>query len=373
MRVVTACLTVLMLALTSGVASAQKAPEVPQDPVVLEFATRALPYYPASSFAIRKDERFMTASGAYRIVEVQRECASQFLSGISTLVVDEPGKAIWVASVGELPLGETNASATAVRNFVSDFLPKAMEQNMRIRSTVDWDVERSGSSALVPFELVIQSGYGTYRRPGAVSLTGGHVLIGARYPMGEDPVAFRRELFRSSDAVIWDHGEAEAKVTIVEFSDLQCPACRVKWPLIKGAMGKHQGAVEHGMVHFPLPAIHPWAFRAASGAWCVADQNTALQSQFKETFYNLQQVMETDLVTDTARDYVASNGLDEAAFDACYLKPASIDAIHGQMNLGNRLGINSTPTYFVNGWEVRAPDASWFMAMIDNMVETGEP
>jgi protein-disulfide isomerase len=186
-----------------------------------------------------------------------------------------------------------------------------------------------------------------------VSLTGGHIVIGARYSLDEDPVETRRKAFAGADEVIWDHAAAGAKVQIVEFSDLECPACRVKWPLIKGAVQKHGDAVVHGMVHFPLPAIHPWAFRAASAAWCVADQDASQQSAFKETFYSMQGIMEVDLVTSTAKDTVVGSGLDEAAFDACYLRPVSIDAIHAQMNLGNRLGINSTPTYFVNGWLVQ--------------------
>ncbi len=373
MRKATTTLMILVAAMALSTAGAQEPPSVKQDPELPRFASRVLPFYPNSTFTIQAERQFRTASGSYRIVEVKRACASPHLSGISTLVVDEPARRVWIGSVGELPLAGSNASATAVREFVSDFLPQAMERNMRIRSEVDWEVDRAGGTTLVPFDLVIQSGYGAYRRTGAVSLTGGHIVIGARYSLDEDPVETRRKAFAGADEVIWDHAAAGAKVQIVEFSDLECPACRVKWPLIKGAVQKHGDAVVHGMVHFPLPAIHPWAFRAASAAWCVADQDASQQSAFKETFYSMQGIMEVDLVTSTAKDTVVGSGLDEAAFDACYLRPVSIDAIHAQMNLGNRLGINSTPTYFVNGWLVQAPDASWFGAMVDSIVATGDP
>jgi hypothetical protein len=373
MRSLLTNLIALALAVALPAGAADESAPVKQDPEILRFASRALAFYPNSTFTIRSDRQFKTASGSYRIVEVKRDCASPFLSGISTLVVDEPARAVWIASVSELPLAGTNSSATALRQFVSDALPKAMERNMRIRTTVDWEVDRSDATTLVPYDLVVQSGYGEYRKTGAVTLNGGHLLLGARFSLDEDPVETRRKLFAGSEAVIWDRAPGEASVQIVEFSDLECPACRMKWPLIKAAVEKSEGAAVHGMVHFPLPTIHPWAFRAASAAWCVAAQDTSRQSAFKESFYSMQGIMEVDLVTPTAKDFVAADGLDEASFDACYLKDVSIDGIHAQMDLGNRLGINSTPTYFVNGWLVQAPDASWFGAMVDSIAATGEP
>ncbi len=138
-------------------------------------------------------------------------------------------------------------------------------------------------------------------------------------------------------------------------------------------LGKHPNAIRHGLVSYPLTQIHPWAFRAASASWCIALQDPHQLIPFKETFYDLQREMEVSLVTPTSVDFVAGRGLDEAAFRSCYLKKPSIEAVHAQMGLGKILGVNSTPTYFVNGWKIQVPDGIWFPAFVDRLIEGQEP
>ena len=122
------------------------------------------------------------------------------------------------------------------------------------------------------------------------------------------------------------------------------------------------------MVSFPLTTIHPWAFRSAAASWCVSRQGAKLLTPFKELFYSLQSEMEVSLVTPTALDFVAGNGLDEQAFRSCYLREPSLDAVHGQLELSHRLGVIATPTYFVNGWLVQAPDEAWFGSMVERLL-----
>ena len=109
--------------------------------------------------------------------------------------------------------------------------------------------------------------------------------------------------------------------------------------LVASAIEANGAAVRHGMVSFPLTTIHPWAFRAASATWCVGAQQSDLLLPFKELFYSLQRDMQVSLVTPTAVDFATGNGLDDGAFRSCYLRSASIDAVHRQIELGtgNRL------------------------------------
>ena len=78
-------------------------------------------------------------------------------------------------------------------------------------------------------------------------------------------------------------------------------------------------------------------------------------------------------VTPTSIDFIDGRGLDEAAFRECYLRPPSIDAVHQQLGLGHSMGVNATPTYFVNGWRVQVPDGVWFPAFIDTLLKGQEP
>ena len=246
-------------------------------------------------------------------------------------------------------------------------------KKLRMRAKVDWNVTKTGPSALLPFNLEVDTGYGTFRSPGAVTVDGKYVLLGAPLPYDQDPVAYRREQFEQSGSVMWDHEDEGAIVRIVEFSDFECPACRTKWPLIKKEVQEHGKAILHGMVNFPLQSIHPWAFRAASAAWCISDLSPTHLPQFKETFYGLQDDMELSLVTPTSVDFVIGQGLDEDRFRECYLKKVSIDAVHAQMAFGNAVGISSTPSYFINGWMILAPDFLSLETLVNALIAGEEP
>ena len=249
-----------------------------------------------------------------------------------------------------------------------------MQGSLRLKATVDWSDPPYRAGALLPFWLQIDTGYGTYRKAAAVTADGAYVVLGPVYPMGIDLVTYRRDLLATNEFVVWDSvGSENAAVSIVEFSDLECPACRHKWPLVKEAIEKGGAGVKHGMVSFPLTAIHPWAFRSAAASWCVAEQSPSLLVPFKETFYDLQPEMEVSLVTPTARDFVAANGLDEAVFNECYLKKPSLEAVNGQLALGQAMGVMATPTYFVNGWMVSMPDPEWFPGLLERLAAGLEP
>jgi len=362
-----------LLAFSTVVTAADdKVPE--PDPKLVEFVQRAIAWYPDSTFKLVENSRHQTASGSYRVVGVERSCASKVLTGTTTMLVDEVTSTAWIGSVGELPLQSAGVELEALKKFVEEFLPQALKASMNLKTRVQWSGGPFRPGALVPFDLMTDSGYGEYPRPAAVTADGAYVVLGANLPLKKDPVAYRRELLAESDLVIWDSGSgAEAPLEIVEFSDLECPACRSKWTLVEAAIKEHGHAIRHGMVSFPLTMIHPWAFRAASASWCVTRQNPELMIPLKEVFYSLQREMEVSLVTPTSLDFVAGNGLDEEAFRACYLREASLKGVLRQMGLGQRLGVRSTPTYYVNGWVVQVPKEDWFPGFVERLLAGEAP
>ena len=351
----------------------QNAPE--PAPKVMRFVERALAWYPNSEFQLVSNTRFQTPSGSYRFVEIARSCASPLLTGKPTMLVDENADTIWLGSVGELPpFQAAGAGPEALRTFLSNFLPEALKASMGIKVEIEWDAGPRRPGALIPFYLKVDSGYGSYRRQAAVTADGKYLVMASEMPLNQDPVAYRRRLLADSDIVIWDTAAGgKASVEIVEFSDLECPACKSKWPIINLVLQKNAGAVRHGMVSYPLTMIHPWAFRAASASWCVALQDPHALIGFKEVFYDLQREMEVSLVTETSVDFVVGRDLDEETFRECYLRPPSIDAVHLQLSLGQNLGVTATPTYYVNGWQIQVPDGSWFPAMVERLIRGEEP
>ena len=362
----------LVLSLSASAAEGQT-PE--PDPTVLRFVQRALPWCPDSTFEMVENTRHQTPSGSYRVVTVERNCASKALTAKPTVLVDEVSSSAWFGSVGKLPFENAGVEAKALRTFVEGFLPDALRASMNLKVRVEWDAGPHRPGALIPFELVVTTGYGEYRRAAAVSSDGEYLVLGSDMPLKEDPVAYRRKLLSGSELVMWDSesGAKEPSLEIVEFSDLECPACRGKWPLIQQELKKHGHAIRHGMVSFPLTMIHPWSFRAASASWCVAQQNPQLLIPFKETFYSLQREMEVSLVTPTSVDFASGNGLDETIFRNCYLRESSIVPVHDQMALAHRLNVHATPTYFVNGWMVQMPDPLWFPDFVNRLLAGEEP
>ena len=364
---------VLVIAGDATVAAQDSATPEPDERTV-RFVQRFIAWYPDSNFKLIENTRYQSPAGSYRVVVVERTCASKLLTGQPKVLVDETADTAWLGSVGELPFQGAGAEPAAVRTFIETFLPEALKASMNLKATVEWDAGPRRPGALMPLTLLIDTGYESYRRPAAVTADGKFLVMGSEMPLGEDPVAYRRRLFADSELVMWDTEDGAAtKVEIVEFSDFECPACKGKWPIIQMVLGKHPSAIRHGLVSYPLTQIHPWAFRAASASWCIALQDPHQLIPFKETFYNLQREMEVSLVKDTSLDFVAGRGLDEAAFLACFLKKPSIDAVHAQMGLGKILGVHSTPTYFVNGWKIQVPDGIWFPAFVDRLIEGQEP
>lgn len=344
------------------------------DPRTVRFFQRAVSWYPDSVFRLVENERYQTSSGSYRFVTVERTCASQLLSGKPSAVIDEGADTIWMGSVGELPSDGMGKDPESLKTFLSGFLPEAMRASMNLKVKVEWSTGPMKPGAVLPLDLLVDTGYGHTRRKAGVTADGKYLVIGSEMSLKEDPVAARRRLLAESDVVVWDSAAGQgAQVEIVEFSDFECPACKNKWPLIEQVLEQQGRAVRHGMVSFPLTMIHPWAFRSANAAWCVARQNAESLIPLKEVFYSLQREMEVAQVTPTAVDFVAGHGLDEAAFLACYLRNPSIDAVHRQMTLGNTIGVRATPTYVVNGWIVQVPGEPWFSDMVARLVAGEEP
>jgi protein-disulfide isomerase len=361
-------------AVGTSIAAAED-PLIDQDPEVLRFVERSIAWYPDSSFRVVSDERTQTPSGSYRTVRVERSCANTILSGEPALVIDEVTGIAYLGAVGELPFQQTGASPRALRPFLEGLLPEVLQRNMNMKVRVSWDVpEGTTPGAVIPFQLMIDTGYGEFARATAVTSDGNLFIMGAGMPLDGDPVAIRRALFAGSEAVVWDHdGGSDTRVEIVEFSDLECPACKGKWPLIKSVVESLGDKVRHGMVSFPLTAIHPWAFRASSATWCIGQQQADQVIPFKELFYDLQRDMEVGLVTPTSVDFVAANGLDEEIFRDCYLRSSSLDSVHAQLALGNQVAVSATPTYFVNGWMIQMPQEDWFPELVNRLAEGLEP
>jgi protein-disulfide isomerase len=153
-------------------------------------------------------------------------------------------------------------------------------------------------------------------------------------------------------------GTQDAKVTIVNFDDLECPYCaRMHEQLFPATLDRYKGLVKFYYKDYPLVEIHPWALHAAVDANCLADQSGEAYWRFVDYVHS-----HGDEVTGTAHDVPqALKTLDKLAheeglrskvdvtkLDACIAKQDE-SVVRASMKLGDSLAVNGTPTLFING------------------------
>jgi protein-disulfide isomerase len=140
-------------------------------------------------------------------------------------------------------------------------------------------------------------------------------------------------------------GASAAPVTIVEFSDFQCPFCRAAEGSLKQVRQKYGDRVKLVYMDFPL-GFHPHAMDAARAARCAADQDKFWQ--FHDALFLDQKKLDPENLKKTA----AKVGLDQDKFNACFTSDKHDTGIQKDMAEGNSLGVTGTPTFFINGREL---------------------
>lgn len=139
----------------------------------------------------------------------------------------------------------------------------------------------------------------------------------------------------------WTGGK-DAPVTIVEFSDFQCPYCRAAEPAVKQIRAKYGDRVKLVYMDFPL-GMHPHAMDAAVAGRCAAAQDKFWQ--FHDAMFADQKKLDPASLKQTA----AKLGLDTKKFDACFDGKQVVPGIRADQAEGERLGVSGTPTFFING------------------------
>lgn len=149
-------------------------------------------------------------------------------------------------------------------------------------------------------------------------------------------------------------GNPTAPVTIVEFSDFECPYCRRGFDTIEQLLEKRGSDVRLVYMHFPLNN-HPWAKPSAIAATCAAEQDEAAFWTLHDYYFRNQDAIEVDNVVAKSREALTGSGLGLAEWEACATQEDSeayqsaVAAVDAQMALGMRSGVTGTPGFFVNG------------------------
>jgi len=161
-------------------------------------------------------------------------------------------------------------------------------------------------------------------------------------------------------------GPENAKVTLIEYSDFECPYCRQVVPSLRQVIDKYGDKIRVEYRQFPLTGIHANAMAAARASLCANEQGK---------FWEMHDLMfeeQKELAVPQLKEKAGRLGLDQAAFHACMDGNRFSDVIEEDLRSGSLAGVTGTPAMFVNGRPLSgAVDAAAISEIIDEELESG--
>lgn len=256
-----------------------------------------------------------------------------------------------LAFAQQKPVEHPSQEPRTASNMPSDEVVQAFLQEMfgYNKPDLSWKIEKikpSPARGLTEVDVLLQGSHGPQNLKFYVTEDGHHAIAGDLLPFGSHPFeATKKEL--QSSAFGPARGPANASVTIVEFSDLECPHCKEMQPLLEKLMTEDKD-VKLIFQNFPLPS-HDWAKKAAGYADCIGRTNNDAFWKFIASVYNGQSditAANADQKLTALADQAGVKGSETAT---CAAKPETEARVEKSLNLGKSLDVSATPTLFING------------------------
>jgi len=187
-----------------------------------------------------------------------------------------------------------------------------------------------------------------------VSKDGRYLFRGDLSDMTKDPLAENRSRIEMKEAPTM--GDAKAPVTIVEYSDFECPVCRNLHDALRGMLPTYAGKIRVVFKDFPIEQIHPWARTAAIAGRCAYQQDPKAFWKMYDLIYDNQELISAANAWTKMTDYASQTGLNADTFKSCMASPAAGEAVNASRANGQLLEVGSTPTIFVNGRRIVGAD-----------------
>ena len=187
-----------------------------------------------------------------------------------------------------------------------------------------------------------------------VSKDGKYLVRGEVSDLTKDPLAANRALIDLTNAP--SMGDPKSAVTLVEFSDFECPVCRSLHDIMRGIMQNYP-QVRVVFKDYPIEVLHPWARTAAIAGRCAYMQDPAAFWKMYDLIYDNQDIISAANAWMKMSEFAGQAGLNADTFRACMAGPDAGAAVDASRANGQKLDVNSTPTIFVNGRRMVGADA----------------
>jgi protein-disulfide isomerase len=255
----------------------------------------------------------------------------------------------------------SDATALPTEDTVNSFL----FQMFGYDPTITWkvaEIRPSGLPGLAEVSIVITNSQGANANRLLVSSDGKHAIAGEILPFGAKPFEDARVKLEK-DANGPAKGPAKAAVTIVEFSDMQCPHCAKAAPQIEQLLAQEPN-VHFVFQNFPLPS-HDWAEKAAGYVDCVGRaSNDAVWRFIQKTFEEQSNITQSN-ADEKLKAIATASGTNADEVAACAVKPDTKARIQASLALGKSVGVNGTPALFINGRNAMAASADAQKKIVD--------
>lgn len=176
-------------------------------------------------------------------------------------------------------------------------------------------------------------------------------IVGQLLPFGTNPFEAARQKLKAADGP--SLGAKNPVVEMVEFSDLQCPHCKVAAPVLEKLVSDFP-QIKLVFQQFPLPAsLHPWAMKAAQYADCAGRENPQAFWKYIDSIFAEQGSIALATADDKLKELGTAAGLNAEKLSACSTAVETEARISKSLELGKALDVTGTPTIFLNGRNVQ--------------------
>ena len=273
--------------------------------------------------------------------------ASSVLLILVTAAGAQPKPATHSKTKSSVPVRQEPSAATNLPS--EDAVNAFLHETFGYDPQVTWkiaSIEPSKAEGLAEVNVQISGPQGQGAQKFFVTADGKHAVVGDVIPFGKHPFEETRlELEKKVTGPA--RGPANAPVTIVEFSDLQCPHCKEASPTIERLMNDNQN-VRLVFQNFPLP-MHNWAQKAAAYADCVGKSSNDAFWKFISSVYEEQAQITAQNADQKLTELADKAGVKGADIAACSATPEAQARVEASVNLGKSVAVNATPTLFING------------------------
>jgi protein-disulfide isomerase len=243
-----------------------------------------------------------------------------------------------------------------------------LKQQFGYQADLSWKISSIRPSliqGLAEVTVVLASQQGQQLTRFYVSPDGEHALVGDVIPFGARPFDPAKKLLEKGITGP-ERGPKDAPVTIVEFGDLQCPACKAAQPTIEALVAAEPNA-RFVFQNFPLE-MHNWAAKGAAYADCVGRASNEAFWKFVSKTYETQADITAENADEKLTALADGAGLKGADIAACAAKPETKAHIDSSLALGKSVDVTGTPTLYINGRKIGSFDAR-LMDVYKSLVE----